>query len=134
MIRLVLDTNVIVSGLVFGGVPRRVLELAEAGQCQLFYSEPIRNEVYRVLADKFDWAPAMLQQVLPTVWDIGELVSPETAIRAVLDDPDDDRILECASAADASFIDRHLLTLRTYKSISIVTPRQFLDIYIEEQK
>jgi len=136
MIRIVLDTNVIVSALVFGGVPRSVLELAEAGQCELFYSESIQNEVRRVLADKFDWAPAMLQQVLPTLWSMGQLVSPQILVHAVPDDPDDNRILECALAADASFIvsgDRHVLALRNYKSISIVTPRQFLEAYAGSQ-
>jgi putative PIN family toxin of toxin-antitoxin system len=130
MIRIVLDTNVIVSALVFGGVPRGVLELAEAGRCEFFHSEAIQAEVRRVLAEKFDWAPAMLQQVLPTLWSMGEFVSPQVVVRAVPDDDDDNRILECALAADASFIvsgDHHLLALRTYKSISIVTPRQFLE-------
>ncbi len=132
MTRVVLDTNVIVSALVFGGVPRAVLELAEAGRFEFFYSEAIQAEVRRILAEKFDWAPAMLQQILPTLWNIGELVSPQLAVRAVPDDPDDDRILECALAANASFLisgDRHLLALRTYKSTSIVTPRQFLNAF-----
>lgn len=132
MTRIVLDTNVIVSALVFGGVPRAVLELAEAGQCEFFYSEAIQAEVRRILAEKFDWAPAMLQQVLPTLWNMGELVSPRIEVRAVPDDPDDDRILECAVAANASFLisgDHHLLALRSYKSISIVTPRQFISAF-----
>jgi uncharacterized protein len=135
MIRIVLDTNVIVSALVFGGVRRAVLELAETGQCQLFYSESIQGEVRRVLSEKFGWAPAMLQEVLPVLWSKGELVVPQTEIHAVPDDPDGDRILECAVAAKASFIvsgDRHLIALRSYKSISVVTPRQFLENHIAE--
>jgi putative PIN family toxin of toxin-antitoxin system len=133
VIRIVLDTNVIVSALVFGGVPRGVLELAEAGRCELFYSEPIQAEVRRVLDHKFGWAPAMLQQILPVVWSMGQLVFPRTAVHAVRDDPDDNRIVECALAARASFIvsgDRHLLALGKYKSISIASPRQFVEIYI----
>jgi len=63
VIRIVLDTNVIVSALVFGGIPRGVLELAEAGQCEFFYSKPIKTEVSRVLSEKFDWPQIMLQQV-----------------------------------------------------------------------
>jgi hypothetical protein len=53
--RIVADTNVIVSALVFGGVPRGVLEQAEAGRCDLFYSESIQREVRRVLEQKFGW-------------------------------------------------------------------------------
>jgi putative PIN family toxin of toxin-antitoxin system len=137
MIRIVLDTNVIVSALVFGGVPRAILELAEAGQCELFYSEAIQSEVRRVLAEKFDWAPATLQQVLPALWSAGEFVCPQIVVRAVDDDPDDNRILECALAANASVIvsgDRHLLALGGYKSITIVSPRQFLDSYLEPRR
>jgi putative PIN family toxin of toxin-antitoxin system len=137
MIRIVLDTNVIVSALVFGGVPRAVLELAEGGHCELFYSEAIQSEVRRVLAEKFGWPPVRLQEVLPVVWTMGELVVPGIPVQAVAADPDDDRIIECALAANASFIvsgDRHLIALRSYKSISIVTPRQFVDAFIENQR
>jgi putative PIN family toxin of toxin-antitoxin system len=133
MIRIVLDTNVIVSALVFGGVPRGVLELAEAGQCELFYSKPIQTEVRRVLAEKFDWPQAMLQAALPVLWGMGTLVVPRTTLNAVPADPDDNRILECAAEARAQAIisgDHHLLDLQNYKSIPIVTPRQFLELFI----
>ncbi len=134
MIRIVLDTNVIVSALVFGGIPRSILELGEAGQCKLFYSEAIQDEVLRVLAEKFGWAPAMLREVLPVLWSMGDLVVPRTVVHEVADDPDDDRILECALAAKAHFVisgDRHLLALGNYKTIFIVSPRQFVEIYLE---
>jgi uncharacterized protein len=133
MIRIVLDTKVIVSVLVFGGIPRAILELAEAGRCEFFYSEPIQTEVRRVLAEKFDWPPSMLREVLPVIWNMGTLVVPSTTINAVPNDPDDDRILECAIEASAQFIvsgDHHLLSLKKYKSISIVTPRQFIELFL----
>jgi len=133
VIRIVLDTNVIVSALVFGGIPRGVLELAEAGQCQVFYSEPIQAEVRRVLSEKFDWPQTMLREALPPLWSVGQFIVPLTTIDAVPDDPDDNRILECAVEAEAQFIvsgDRHLLSLQSYKSISIVTPRQFIERFL----
>jgi len=132
VIRIVLDTNVIVSALVFGGVPRGVLELAEAGQCEFFYSEPIQSEVRRVLAEKFDWSEAMLREALSVLWSMGSIVAPRASIHAVVDDPDDDHILECAVEARAQFIvsgDRHLLALEKYRSVSIVTPRQFVEMF-----
>lgn len=133
MIRIVPDTNVIVSALVFGGVPRGVLELAEAGRCQLFYSEPIQTEVRRVLAEKFEWPQAMLQHVLPVIWSMGTLVAPRTTLNVVRADPDDNRILECAVEAAAHVVvsgDHHLLALQNYKSIPIVTPRRFLELFV----
>jgi len=133
VIRIVLDTNVIVSALVFGGTPRGVLELAEAGQCQFFYSEPIQTEVRRVLSEKFEWPQAMLREVLPVLWSMGELVVPRTTVDAVPDDPDDNRILECAVEAQAQVVvsgDHHLLAVQKYKSVSIVTPRQFIELFL----
>jgi putative PIN family toxin of toxin-antitoxin system len=135
MIRIVLDTNVIVSALVFGGVPRGILELAEAGQCEFFYSAPIQTEVRRVLAEKFDWPPPMLQKALPVLWSAGTLVVPRITLNAVPADPDDNRILECAVEAPAQIVvsgDHHLLDLQNYKSIPIVTPRQFLELFLIE--
>jgi putative PIN family toxin of toxin-antitoxin system len=135
--RIVVDTNVIVSALVFGGVPRRVVELAQTGRCQLFYSEAIQVEVRRVLGEKFGWHEAKLHEVLPGLWSVGELVVPRSKVNVVIDDPDDDRILECALSARASVVvsgDRHLLRLRTYKSISIVSPRGFMETYVGKQE
>ena len=133
MIRIVLDTNVIVSALVFGGVPRGVLELAEAGQCQFFYSEPIQTEVRRVLSEKFEWPQALLRESLPVLWSMGELVVPRMSVDAVPADPDDNRILECAVEAHAEVVvsgDHHLLALQKYKSIPIVSPRQFIELFL----
>ena len=133
MIRVVLDTNVIVSALVFGGLPRAVLELVESGRCQFFYSDPIQTEVFRVLSEKFEWSKSALDDVLPVLWSKGQPVSPRTIIKAVRDDPDDNRILECATAARAHIIvsgDHHLLMLQKYKSIDIVTPRQFVELFL----
>src|SRR6266436_5584686 len=53
--RIVVDTNVIVSALVFGGLPRRVFEIVEGGLCEFYYSAEIEGETRRVLRDKFGW-------------------------------------------------------------------------------
>ena len=61
------------------------------------------------------------------------LVTPRMTVNAVRDDPDDNRILECALEAEAQIIvsgDHHLLSLQEYKSISIVTPREFIDRFV----
>jgi len=126
--RVVIDTNAIVSALVFGGVPRQVLELAETGRCTFFYSAEIQHETRRLLGEKFGWSDKKLDEALPKLGMAGKLVVPRFRIDAVHDDPDDNRILECARSAQAEFVvsgDQHLLRLRAYQSISIVTPREF---------
>ena len=127
--RIVVDTNVIVSALVFGGLPRRIFELVEGGYCELFYAAEIQEETRRVLRDKFGWDEDRLDRYLRTLWSLGKRVVLRHRVNAVREDPDDDRILECALAADADVIvsgDRHLLKLGAYEGITILTPRDFL--------
>jgi len=127
--RIVVDTNVIVSALVFGGLPRRIFELVEGGYGELFYAADIQEETRRVLRDKFGWDEDRLDRYLRTLWSLGKRVVLRHRVNAVREDPDDNRILECALAADADVIvsgDRHLLKLGAYEGITILTPRDFL--------
>ena len=127
--RIVVDTNVIVSALVFGGLPRRVFEAVNNGRCEFYYSAEIESETRRVLRDKFGWDEERLDRYLPVLWGLGERVMPQQRVNAVKEDPDDNRILECALAEDAAMIvsgDGHLLKLRKYEGIAILTPRDFL--------
>jgi uncharacterized protein len=127
--RIVVDTNVIVSALVFGGLPRRVFEMVESGRCEFCYSAEIENETRRVLRDKFGWDEQRLERYLPVLWGLGERVTPRLRVNAVREDPDDNRILECALAAGADMIvsgDGHLLKLTAFEGITILAPREFL--------
>jgi len=128
--RIVVDTNVVVSALVFGGVPRQVMDLVDTGMCSLYFSPPIQAEVERILEEKFGWRLPEIGVRTRTLWSVGTQVNPVVSIAAVTDDPDDDRVLECAVAAQADAIisgDRHLLRLGSFRSIPIRSPRQFLD-------
>ncbi|MGH9396898.1 MAG: putative toxin-antitoxin system toxin component, PIN family [Terriglobia bacterium] len=125
-----MDTNVIVSALVFGGVPRQVLDLAVTGVRSFYLSAPIQVEVERILEEKFGWSSEEIHIRTRTLWNLGTQVKPEVSLAVVTDDPDDDRILECAVAAEADAIisgDRHLLRLGSFQLIPIQSPRQFLD-------
>jgi putative PIN family toxin of toxin-antitoxin system len=130
--RIVADTNVIVSALVFGGLPRRIFELSEAGAYEFFYSPNIQDETYRVLKEKFLWEERRLASYLADFWKTGFSVVPAQRIEVVTEDPDDDRILECALCAQADVIvsgDRHLLKVGRFGPIRILSPRQFLNVY-----
>lgn len=129
--RIVVDTNVIVSALVFGGLPRRVFEAVESGACKFYYSTEIESETRRVLRDKFGWDEQRLDRYLPVLWGLGEQVMPRRRVNAVNEDPDDNRILECALASGADVIvsgDSHLLRLTAFEGIAILTPREFLSV------
>lgn len=128
MISVVLDTNVIISALVFGGNPRRVVQLAERRAYTMVSSDAIQNETERVLLEKFRWATAQVVRACAPIWDIAQIVVPQVAVTAA-GDPDDNRILECALAGDAAVIvtgDQDLLRLNPYERIRIVSPAEFL--------
>ena len=129
------DTNVYVSALHFGGKPRRLLEAARAGLFDLAISAPILAEVERVLRTKFAWDVAHVAAALRVLGGFTWLVAPERVIAAVPDDPDDDRILECAAAAGAHVVvsgDKHLLRLDAFEGVRIVTVAEFLAQYLDQ--
>ena len=130
MIWVVLDSNVYVSALVFGGNPRGVIECAEHGLIELSISDPIRAEVERILAEKFSWPQERVREATSYLWSLAHSVAAQQTVTDC-SDPDDDRILECALEAHATAIvtgDGHLLKLHPYRQILILTPKQFLEI------
>lgn len=128
--RVVLDTNVIVSALIFpGGAPEAVYRLGIEGQLQLITSRPLLVELGRVLTTKFGWQRDRAEEAVGQFARLSDLVAPKEAVKEVADDPSDDRVLEAAAAGEADVIvsgDRHLLRLGTWRSIPIERPAEFL--------
>jgi len=131
--RVVLDTNVYISALLWTGVPHRLLRLAEAGDITLVTTPAIMEELREALGrPKFRPRIRTLQisvaELMEAVLSIVEVVQDLPIEPVVKRDPDDDRILACAAVAQADWIvsgDDHLLSLKRYRDIPIVTPRQF---------
>jgi len=127
--RVTLDSNVYISALVFGGKPKRLLDLAAEGVIISSVSRPILEEVKRVLLTKFLWSDDRVQEALSTIHAITEYVSPTEALAVVKEDPDDDRILEAAVAGLSEVIvtgDAGLLSLARFHRASIMTVSQAL--------
>lgn len=134
MLRVVIDTNIVISALNFGGNPKAVLELARKNRIHNITSPFIINEVEKVLTQKFGWHMEVTREVLTDFRGFSHILNPAETI-AVISYPPDNRILECAMAGRAYFIisgDHHLTDLKTYGSIKIVTPAEFLAI-IDQQ-
>jgi hypothetical protein len=131
MLKVVLDTNVLISAILFGGKPRQILEKAIRGEIRLCLSEPILEELKGVLQrSKFDYSPEMIQFILTELTGIADVVNPSEMIDLVLEDPDDNRILECAVEAGANYIitgDIHLLKLSKYRNIGVLNAAAFLE-------
>jgi putative PIN family toxin of toxin-antitoxin system len=135
VIRVVLDTNVLVSGLLFEGSPGKVLDLFKTGPIRLTMSHAILDELLRVLAyPRFRLSEEEIHyllyvEVLPFV----EMVEVRPGPTVIFEDPSDDMFLHCAFAAGAEYLisgDRHLLRLKFHKGIKILTPAEFLPLVI----
>jgi uncharacterized protein len=134
MPRVVIDTNVIVSALNFGGKPKAVLELARKNRIQNITSPFIINEVEKVLTQKFGWQMEVTREIISDFQNFSCVVDPLETLE-VINYPPDNRILESAVAGGAEYLisgDRHLTDLKTFGRIKIVTPTEFLAIFNHE--
>ncbi len=127
---VVLDSNVLISAVLFGGRPGRILDLVIAGRVRCCVSLPILDEVRDVLQRrKIGFTAEQAVMVVEELHAACQLVTPTVTIRAVLADADDDRVLECAVTAAADAIvsgDSDLLNMGSYGRIRIMSPAEFL--------
>lgn len=129
--RVVPDTNILVSAIIFGGSPERIITLAREGRIHLILSPPLLDELRRVLHEKFAFRDAALHAAEGLLRQIGEIVEPGHVISTIREDPPDNRVLEAAVAGEAEFIvsgDRRLLRLESFEGIPIVTARRLLEM------
>jgi putative PIN family toxin of toxin-antitoxin system len=133
-VRLVLDTNTVVSGLFWGGAPGQLQDAARAGKVDLYTSPALLNELARVLSrgkflTRIAAVNASLDEMIEGYGELARLVNPAAIAPVVVADPDDDHVLACALAAKADLIvsgDSDLLNLKTYQGIPIVGAAQAL--------
>ena len=126
--RVVFDTNVLVSALVIGGRAAEAVERVIAGRDHLICSRPLLDELLSVLASKFSRDGEQLSRVALFLAEIGELVAPSQEITLLADGPDN-RVLECAVAGRADTIvtgDRAMLEQHSFQGISIMTLRDYV--------
>ena len=131
-IRVVLDTNVLVSALLFKGPPSHLVSLWRERRIVLLLSKDVFIEYLRVLAcPKFKLSGAEIKALVDEyVLPFAEMVTVAEAPVVIREDPADDNFLALAAVGRARYIvsgDKHLLALREYCRVKIVTPREFLD-------
>ena len=131
MLRVVFDTNILISALVFpGGRAEAALARIINGRDILFFSKPILDELLTVLARKFARDKEQLAHTAVFISEIAQLCHPQRRLHILTDEPDN-RILECALAAHAEMIvtgDQAMLRLGAYQTVKIITLRQYLDL------
>lgn len=132
-LRVVIDTNVFISGLNFGGKPGEVLDLLIKEELKVFVSPFILSELGNILREKFGWADEQVTRVLSLIEAKATEVQPEQRLSVIKEKDADNRILECAVAGEADYIisgdKRHILPLKEYSGIRILSPDAFLRVW-----
>jgi len=141
MIRAVLDTNVIVSGILTPkSVPATILKIGLEGKFKLIMSPHVIEEIERVI--RYERVIALMRRHKLTCREVDDfmqklkrvaMVTPgELEVTAVPSDPGDDMVLSCALEGKADFVvsgDHHLTDLKSFQGISIVNPQKFLQLF-----
>ncbi len=132
--KVVLDTNVFLSGVFFGGLPYEILRAWRDRRLSLVYSPDILDEYRRTgekLARQFEGVD--LDPFLALVVSEGKLFVSPALLEAVCDDPEDDKFFACAIASKCKVIisgDKHLLKATGYHGIEVLKPRVFAESYL----
>jgi len=130
-VKIVLDTNVFVSGVFFSGPPHQILQAWRGGKVQLVISPEILDEYSRVSEALSERFPAVnLRPVLELVTLNAEMFSPVDSAEPICDDPDDDKFFLCAISAPCKVIvngDKHLLVKSGYGGVHVLKPRDFVE-------
>ena len=139
--KVVIDTNVFISSAISTkGAPAQVFNKWLNGAFELIVSDAIMNEYrtalrYEHVRKRHGLTPSQMEKLIDDFLSGVTLVTPTEAAHSVADDPDDDKFLECAQAGGAEFVisgDKHLLNLKEYKDIQILSPSAFLLLLSEE--
>ena len=132
--RVVLDTNVLLSAILFAGTPGRIVEAWRTGKVELVLASDIADEYVRVaerLEERYD--DVEIQPVIALVIQNATLVSATRLPAPVCDDPDDDKFLACACASGADIVisgDKKLRAASGYEGIQVLAPREFVDQFL----
>ena len=132
--RVVIDTNVLMSAIFFGGTPGRILKVWRAGQMDLVMSPEIVDEYVRVserLTQRYPGAD--IQPLIELIIQNAEIVPSGPLPDSICEDPEDDKFLACALEAKVRVVisgDKQLLAVSVYQGIAVVTPRQFVDRWL----
>jgi len=135
-VKAVLDTNILVSGIFFGGVPRKVLDAWAEGRFELLLTPSIFDEYNRTCDRLAISHPGLdYQAVLATVVGHGTLIADPVPTGSITADPDDDKFMLCAQSARATVVsgDKHLLDASGWEGIQVLRARDFLALLVRPE-
>ena len=131
--KVVIDTNVFVSGLNFKG--REVLDLIWKKKIEVYISPFIIEELRDTLLEDFAWDNEKVKEIIERIKDQTIQVQPSLVVSVIKGKDSDNRILECAIEGKVQYIvsgdKRHLLSLKEYQGIRILSPGEFLQLCLK---
>jgi uncharacterized protein len=123
-----LDTNVLLSATLWANSEAQKLLYTILQKNILVYTSPdILKEYQKILRRDFTFSDEAITELLQKITLFTKIINPKRKVMVVKDDPDDNKIIECALASQSTHIityDKHLLHLKTYKQIKIITPKE----------
>ena len=129
MKRVVLDTNVFISGIFWKGLPREIIDLGRDREIEIITSNEIVDEVRDKLISKFLLSEEEADFFIFDILTYSRVFEISLRVKVIKDDPEDDKFIECAISCGAKYIvsgDHHLVDLSFYKGVQILKPDQFL--------
>lgn len=127
---VVYDTNVLISGMIWGGVPYDCIELAQRNRVEAVTCSEILDEFSEKLITKFNASASRTAEIVGELLNFHQLVKITNQLKSVTTDPDDDKIIECAVVGGATHIvtgdKKHLLPIGSYQGILIVRAADLL--------
>ena len=132
--KITLDTNVLISATFWHGDSDKIIEKVESKEIELVLSKEIIEEFakvlkYKEIQEKIKNKNLEMRRTVEKIVSISKIVEPTEKLKIVKDDPDDNKFLECAKSGKVDFVissDNHLLKLKEFGSIKIVTPKEFI--------
>ncbi len=129
IIKLVFDTNILISSTLWdGSAAQKLLFKLIRNNAIIYSSTEILEEYQDILKRDFDYSDGEVSKIMEKVFAFVTLVTSKKKVRVVKDDPDDDKIIECAIESSSDYIvsyDKHLLKIGEYEGIKIIRPEDF---------
>ena len=130
MHKVVLDTNIYLSAILFGNKPEEFIGLGKTGKIQILISEEILAEIAGILKRKFKWDDTLISDAIESIKEYTVLITPSETVNIIKLHEPDNRILECAVEGKADYIvsgdKHHILPLKEYKKIKILSASEFI--------
>ena len=131
--KVTVDTNFLISATQWDySIAHKLLKKLILSDAKIFTTQDILDETVEVLERDFEYSKNEAKNIIGKILLFAKLVEPKQKIDIVKDDPDDNKVIECAIESSSDYIvtyDRHLLKLKEYKGIKIITPEEFNKIH-----